>query len=360
MKYIVYLTTNIINNKIYVGVRETENPDVFDGYIGCGVLINSPSTYKKSKTAFQYAVNKYGPKNFRRITLAVCDNEDDAYFLESIIVNERFIRRPDVYNMTVGGHKGPDQSIEIYQYSIDGKFIKKYSSAKSASRVLKCSRTAIDRAAKNMGSSCGFLWSYEFHEKIDIGEYKANFRKLSKIYEYNEDGTYSSEYNNTSDVISKYGCTLAHLNTSILLKSKCCGKYFSTEKVDIFELTEVVNRRGCKVYLYNKDGSFFMEFNNSTECANFFGNKCAGHISKAYRLKRLYCGYQVSYDKVESMSCIEIADIKKPVLQYDLNGKLVKRFDTMSAAIKEYGLGVKKVCKGIQNQTKGYIFKIES
>ena len=36
MNYIVYKTTNLINGKIYVGVHRT-NPDIFDGYIGCGV-----------------------------------------------------------------------------------------------------------------------------------------------------------------------------------------------------------------------------------------------------------------------------------------------------------------------------------
>ena len=30
MKYIVYQTINIKNNKIYIGVHKTENPDVFD------------------------------------------------------------------------------------------------------------------------------------------------------------------------------------------------------------------------------------------------------------------------------------------------------------------------------------------
>ena len=55
MKYIVYLTTNLksqINgiNRIYVGVHKTEDPSIFDGYLGCGCYINQPSTYIYQKT----------------------------------------------------------------------------------------------------------------------------------------------------------------------------------------------------------------------------------------------------------------------------------------------------------------------
>ena len=64
---------------------------MYDYYIGCGVRTNVPSSYKNSKTPFQYAVNKYGVKSFIRTTLYTFDNEIDAYLKEAEIVNLEFI-----------------------------------------------------------------------------------------------------------------------------------------------------------------------------------------------------------------------------------------------------------------------------
>ena len=157
MKYIVYLTINLKNFKFYIGVHETEDPNVFDGYLGCGVNCFIPSSYKKSKTAFQYAVNKYGTNSFRRITLRVFDKEEDAYKMEEAIVTEDFIKSPVVYNMTTRGHCGPDQSVTIYQYGVDGKFITSYPSYLNAASKYKCSASAIKNAVMFKNKSCGFF-----------------------------------------------------------------------------------------------------------------------------------------------------------------------------------------------------------
>ena len=82
MKYIVSPPVNTINNPIYIGVHGTES-DTFDGYIGNGISIYRPATYIHPKTPFQYAVKKYGIKNFIRTTLQEFDNEEDAYNLEA-------------------------------------------------------------------------------------------------------------------------------------------------------------------------------------------------------------------------------------------------------------------------------------
>ena len=78
MKYIVYKTTNKVNNYIYIGVHKTANPDTFDLYLANGIYINKPETYEKAKTKMQQAVKEYGVKNFFRETLAVFDNAEDA------------------------------------------------------------------------------------------------------------------------------------------------------------------------------------------------------------------------------------------------------------------------------------------
>ena len=90
MNYIVYKTLNLVNDRFYVGVHGTENPNIFDGYLGTGVLITK-------------AIKKYGKKNFTRVTLIDCeDDAEEAYSIEEMLVktNKEDSRS---YNVMRGG-----------------------------------------------------------------------------------------------------------------------------------------------------------------------------------------------------------------------------------------------------------------
>lgn len=91
MYHLVYLTTNIINNKIYVGIHSTYNLD--DGYLGSGKLISK-------------AIKKYGKENFKRQILYYCLTREDTREIEKKIVNENFIKLHYVYNKALGGEGG--------------------------------------------------------------------------------------------------------------------------------------------------------------------------------------------------------------------------------------------------------------
>lgn len=167
MKYIVYQTVNKVNNKIYIGVHGTESTD-FDGYIGNGISIYRPSTYMHPKTPFQFAVKKYGVKNFVRTTLKEFDNEDDAYLLEAQLVNEDFLRREDVYNLALGGRINCDNlhnpMKKIYMYDLEGNFVREFAGINIAARTINPKTengSHITRAIKTGGSYQGYQWSQD-------------------------------------------------------------------------------------------------------------------------------------------------------------------------------------------------------
>lgn len=92
MKYTIYKTTNLINNKIYIGKHQTENVD--DSYYGSG-------------KALKRAISRYGKENFKKEILFIFDNEEDMNKKEIELITEEFVKRNDTYNMGVGGEGGP-------------------------------------------------------------------------------------------------------------------------------------------------------------------------------------------------------------------------------------------------------------
>lgn len=164
MKYIVYLTVNKANNKIYVGVHQTNKE--FDGYIGCGVDINRPSTIKHPKTPFQYAVKKYGFKNFVRLTIAEFNSPEPAFDLERQIVNQEFLEREDVYNVALGGKTHPDvlnKQKRVYMFDLDGKFLREFNGVNEAALSINPKAkngSHISRAIKQGLVYQGYQWSY--------------------------------------------------------------------------------------------------------------------------------------------------------------------------------------------------------
>jgi hypothetical protein len=91
MYHLVYLTTNHINNKIYVGVHSTYNLSY--NYLGSGVKLLQ-------------AIKKYGKENFSRQILYFCLSAEESYQWERHIVTSSFIKRRDVYNIKCGGEGG--------------------------------------------------------------------------------------------------------------------------------------------------------------------------------------------------------------------------------------------------------------
>ena len=99
--HIVYKTTNLLNNKCYVGVHSTNK--IEDGYMGCGFYKGYTLETIKNKRGIRKAFKKYGLENFNRETLFVFDNKEEAYKKEAEIVNYDWVLSNSNYNLCLGG-----------------------------------------------------------------------------------------------------------------------------------------------------------------------------------------------------------------------------------------------------------------
>ena len=339
-KYIVYETTNLVNNKIYVGLHKTINPDVFDGYLGNGVLYNQPNTYEHARTAFQYAIKKYGVKNFKRKVLAVFDTLQEASDLEEQIVNENFLARDDVYNMVLGGLGGYfiSNRIKVYQYDLEGNFLREYESFAEAGMKLNCSYTSISVGVRHKSKIKNSFWSTDKVEKLDLSNYNLGLNHSIQVYLYDLEGNFIEGFKSLKEIVAK-------MHTTPNKVKECCyfGNVFKKEyylsfiKDSTYSKARNIYIQTRPVYRYNSDGSFSKEYKAQYEAEQENNT----NITKAIRLKTPdKNGYLWALVKLENYNKPREKNQKRKVGKYDLEGNLVYIYDSATAAEKENGTAV--------------------
>lgn len=97
----IYKTTNLINEKYYIGMHSTDNLN--DGYVGSGKRL-------------WYSINKYGKENFKIEHLKFFETRKELVEGEKEIVNSNLLKDIKCINLKIGGTGGfPILNKEQYQ-----------------------------------------------------------------------------------------------------------------------------------------------------------------------------------------------------------------------------------------------------
>ena len=91
MFHFVYVTTNLVNGKQYVGDHSTNNLN--DGYLGSGTLLKK-------------AIKKYGKDNFLCEIKEFFDSKEGAFFAQHSLIDENKSLVPNGYNLSPTGGIG--------------------------------------------------------------------------------------------------------------------------------------------------------------------------------------------------------------------------------------------------------------
>lgn len=342
MKYIVYQVTNKENGKLYIGVHKTENPDVFDGYIGNGICVGY--SLENPKTAYQHALKKYGYKAFVRTTLKVFDKLEDALSYEAFLVTPEFVKQDNNYNTAVGGGYAIIYKT-IYQFNNRKELVRTWEGNPSVAEFYGISKQVVNYAILHKKI---ILDSYFSYDESPIFEEFTTYR--NELFEFSDTGDLLNTYKSTRDAAEKTGYNLKSIEAAATEKKIYKNHYWTRNPDDIYNIIKINHLYKLTykpVILYNDKKEVIKEYRNMREAAAEL-NLSYDTIKQGARLGRLVNGmYYFSYTNVVTKAT--------KIGQYE-NGELVKVWDTVAQCAKVHPK-CREVLKGQRNQTHGYTFK---
>lgn len=188
--YYVYIITNLINGKKYIGMSINKKKWFRKNYYGSGKLIKQ-------------AIIKYGKENFIKEVVKEFENEDECRKYERYLIKtNNAVDDPSYYNMSPGGYGGAYKG-----HSVSDETRKKISIAKKGKGHSEETRKLISQKIS------GYIWKKEDIEKraISIKKYWDNIsedeknKRSKKISESSKGKTIKIE---TKEKLSKINAKL--------------------------------------------------------------------------------------------------------------------------------------------------------
>lgn len=264
-KYTVYIRTNKINGKQYVGQTNNWKRREYNWY-------NTNWSYAGS--LINNARNKYGTDNFETTILKECDTLDDVCKWEMFFIKKLNTKYPNGYNLTDGGE--------------------------GSIGCVVSDETRKKLSKKNTGSGNPFFGKH--HSEKTIEKFKCRimtYETRKKISDAAKGRTSPMKGKHHSDVTKKK-LSESHLgkHNSPSTEFKKGMKPWSTGKhMDEITKTKIMKTKGKKVYQYTLDGELVKEWPSTKECGRngFTQTRVAACCRGEYGCKT-YKGYKWSYE----------------------------------------------------------------
>lgn len=300
MKYIVYITINLCNGKFYIGVHRT-NPEIFDGYIGCGIYRASQAT--KDYTLHK-AVRKYGYENFKRTIIKIFpDTEEgrkEAFELEAIIVNETLLKSKSTYNTALGGRESTTEDLlkTVYMFDLNGNYLRSFKSARDAATYVQpdnqdSARVAIkNNCLGQTNSSFGYFWSYNKKFTYTTGEI------MKPVAQYTINGKFLRTFKSITE--AEVALSLNSISQAIIKKGSSGGfqwRYYAGDNSDIPTLINVKTKNlFLPIIMYDKQGNIIKEFNCVKQCISEYPELSASQVNRVLNnIIKSHKGYTFRY-----------------------------------------------------------------
>lgn len=356
---------------------------------------------------FFNAIKKYGWNEFEHEIIAEHLTKNEACDMEKTLIKEfHTLLNENGYNASIGGLGSTTPKHPIYQFDLHGNLIKEYCGICDAAKENGILSSNIVNACSNKYKQCkGYVWQY-VEDVPDLVKFKENFNssnfdRYEPIYQFDINQNYVRSFKNASEAMQ---INSSWFSNSIL--DVCRGKYkhacgyiwrfqkdipniddFKNEIIDFS--SKPVKRKSVLQFDFN--GNFIKEYPNTTIasehmgcCPQMISFACCGKSLSAkgylWRYKDDYHGEKISIDnpiRFERKGTIKLKNgefednkenvprynhSRKAVLQFDLNGEFIQKFESVIVAAKNVKCSrscIQAACSGRQKTCKGFKWRYE-
>lgn len=197
-----------------------------------------------------------------------------------------------------------------------------------------------------------------------------NVQLKKRIYKYDQFGKYIEEYDSISEAGIKHNIRPRNIGHAVdqRIKNTSCGYYWFTskERTTNFKF-KITIKDDLPILQYSLNGVFIREFKNRKEAENLLkiGRGCLSRVIKTNGTKSAG-GYLWFYkdNKPEVVKGYKKSYYRE-ILQYNLNGKFIKEYNTIKEASKILNIcetGIISCAKGKQahSHAGGFIWKYKN
>lgn len=302
----IYITTNTINNKKYIGQKKYNSRD-WKTYLGSGIRI-------------KYAINKYGAENFTRKIIEDCRNQ--------VELNEREIYWINYYDAT--------KSEEFYNIASGGDGGNVISGYTNEQKILLSKKHSVSGK---------------------VGSLKGEDSPMSKLTNSQVKDIIKMLLENItlSDIARKYGVGISTIS-DILYKRTWRPLSENVKFNYTYENSFSNNKKQKMIDCYNLNGEFIKTYNSAREASKDIGCGYKMISSIALGNKRkwkifIFRFHGEDFDKYETKN-IHLIKVNK----YDLNGNFIKSFNSIREANKDNGGRVDYALKSKSHKSNGYLW----
>ena len=220
---IIYKTTNLKNDKFYVGKDSNNNPK----YLGSGTLLIK-------------AINKYGRKNFKKEILEFCSsqkelNKREIFWIKTLNATDRNI----AYNIKEGGEGGPldDNTKMLISKALTGRTLSEEHKKNLSRTFSEEHKKKISEKHHDVSGSANPMFGKKHSQKvIEASRKRATGRKLSKETKLKMSKTRQGKLNSNAKLSKEKVLKIRDTHSKGQLSYREIGKIYGVQRACIYKI----------------------------------------------------------------------------------------------------------------------------